>query len=103
MEAKGKDCWLISTPKKIASGSQGHLHDKSPFFLDICHIYQQQLVLSLKPLAKLGAVFLSASVSSGSAPFPLLPSHASLALLIVSLGSYSSFPLPKPAPSTSVN
>ena len=90
MEVKGKDSWLLSTPKKFASGSQGHLHDKSPVFLDICHIYQQQPVLSLKPLAKPVPVFLSPSVSAASASFPLPSSHAFLALVVVSFFSYSS-------------
>lgn len=90
MEAKGKDRWLMSTPKKFASGSQGHLHDKSPVFLNICHIYQQQPVLSLKPLAKPIAVFLSPSVPAASACFPLPHSHAFLALVVVSFVSDSS-------------
>lgn len=69
MEAKGKDCWLMSIPKKFASGSQGRLHDKSLVFFRICHIYQQQLVLSLKPLAKpvIHLVFLQ--------PLPLFHCH----------------------------
>jgi len=64
MEVKGKEYWLISSPKKFASGSQGHLHDKSPVSLDIHHIYQQQPVLSLEPLAKPLTVFLSCSFCS---------------------------------------
>lgn len=100
---KGRTAGWCLLQKKFASGSQGHLRDKSPVFFDICHIYQQQPALSLKPLAKPVTVFLSASVSAASASLPLLPSHASSALLIVSFGSYSSFSLLKPATSVLVN
>lgn len=72
---------LLGDPhsKKFASASQEHLNEKSPVFLNICYLYQQQPGTLLKPFANPVTVVLSPRVSAVSTSPSLSLSQAFLA------------------------
>lgn len=71
-----KDCWMIPTQKKIASGSQERLNEKTLVFLNT---FINSSLYSLKPFANPATVFLSPRVSAVSTSPSLTLSQAFLA------------------------